>query len=87
MDVEVKKKSFGSNLKDILHLKEHDEGIGDGKADAEYKYEIVDDEDLVRVKCHQCTDAMMTYMCHFHSVAGIAVHHLHYSNMHLHQKF
>ena len=37
---------FGSNLKDIHHLKEHDKGIGDGKADAEDKYEIVDDEDL-----------------------------------------
>ena len=40
---------FGSNLKDIhYHLKEHNEGIGDGKADAEDKYEIVDDEDLVK---------------------------------------
>ena len=37
---------FGSNLKDIHHLKEHDKGIGDCKADAEDKYEIVDDEDL-----------------------------------------
>ena len=40
---------FGSNFKDIhYHLKEHNEGIGDGKADAEDKYEIVDDEDLVK---------------------------------------
>ena len=38
-------------FKDIHHLKEHDEGIGDGKADAEDKYEIVGDEDLV--KCDQ----------------------------------
>ena len=37
---------FGSNLKDIHHLKEHNKGIGDGKADAKDKYEIVDDEDL-----------------------------------------
>ena len=52
MDVEICTNVFKSNLKDIHHLKEHDEGIGDGKADAEDKYEIVDDEDLVRVKCH-----------------------------------
>ena len=51
MDVKSKF-GFGLNLKGIHHLKEHDEGIGDGKADAEYKYEIVDDEHLVRVKCH-----------------------------------
>ena len=33
------------------NLKEHDEGVGDGKTDAEDKYEIVGDEDLG--KCDQ----------------------------------
>ena len=51
MDVEIKKMVL-DHIQDIHHLKEHDEGIGDGKADAEYKYEIVDDEHLVRVKYH-----------------------------------
>ena len=47
MDVEIKKMVL-DHIWDIHHLKEHDEGIGDGKADAEDKYEIVDDEDLVK---------------------------------------
>ena len=34
------------NYKDCFHLKEHDEGVGDGKADAEDEYEEIDDEHL-----------------------------------------
>ena len=33
--------------KDCFHLKEHDEGVGDGKADAEDEYEEVNDKHLV----------------------------------------
>ena len=40
-------------------LKEHDEGVGDGKADAEDEYEEVDNEHLVG--CTRSQDAKMVW--------------------------
>ena len=79
--------------KHCFHLKEHDEGVGDGKADAEDEYEEIDDEHLGVAhaqdhKMQKCCGAViiMTYVCYFHPVTVIAADHCHNSHMHLHKK-
>ena len=79
--------------KDCFHLKEHDEGVGDSKADAEDEYEEIDDEHLgvehaQDHKIQKCCGAVitMTYVCYFHPVTVIAADHCHNSHMHLHKK-
>ena len=79
------------NYKDCFHLKEHDEGIGDGKADAEDEYEEIDDEHLRVAQDHRIQKwrgavIIMTYVCYFHPVTVIAADHCHNSYMHLHNK-
>ena len=76
------------NYKDCFHLKEHDEGVGDGKADAEDENYVIDDENLRVAQNHKIytrTGALMTYVCYFHPVTVIAADHCHNSHMHLHK--
>ena len=76
--------------KDCFHLKEHDEGIGDSKAEAEDEYEEIDDEHLSVAKDHKIQKwygAIMTYVCYFHPVTVIAADHCHHTDVHLHRKY